>query len=162
MRVSLSSVFAREMSIALPKSLRFSISLLSVKYLLLKYWAKSLTLPSQVDSPVMSVPLTMWMSGVNLLWGLISFSDWKRILSPAMQSMMSCLFTNIMFFERCENTVLVNPIGSLFERIISIASGEKKIFLLAAADRISSFMNDLMHRPVKKGSMIVLSASTSI
>ena len=150
------------MSIALPKSLRFSMSLLRVKYLLLKYWAKSLTFPSQVDSPVMSVPFTTWISGVNLLWGLISFSDWKSILSPAMQSMMSCLFTNIMFLERCENTVLVNPIGSLLESIISIASGEKKIFLLAAADRISSFMNDLMHSPVKKGSMIVLSASTSI
>ena len=62
--------------------------------------------------------------------------------------MMSCLFTNIMFFARCENTVLVNPMGSLLERIISMASGEKKIFLFAAADRISSFMKHPMHHMI--------------
>ena len=137
---SRSRVLAREMSMAFPKSLRFSTSLLSVKKRALKYWAKSLIFPSQVDSPVMSVPLMTWMSGVNLLCGTISFGDSNRILSPAMQSMMSFLLTNITLSARWEKTVLVNSIGWSLERIISIASGVKKSFLFAAADRISSLM----------------------
>ena len=68
-------------------------------------------LPSQVDSPVMSVPFITWMSGVNLLWGTISRGDSNRILSPAMQSMMSCLLTNIMLSDRWEKTVFVNSMG---------------------------------------------------
>ena len=92
----------------------------------------------------MSVPFMTVRSEVNLFFGLTSLGAWNRVLSPAMQSMMSCLFTNIMFDERWANTVLVNAIGSLFERIISMASGEKKIFLFAAADRISSFMSEGM------------------
>ena len=87
-----------------------------------------------------SVPLTTWRSEVNLFCGLTSFWDSNMTLSPAMQSIMSFLLTKTASLARCANTVLVKAIGSLLESIISMASGESSILLLAASDRISVLM----------------------